>query len=251
MKVIIIEDEKLSAELLSRLIAKIDPAIEILTVLDSVKRSVEAFQSGLKADLIFLDIHLADGISFELFSQIALDIPVIFTTAYSEYAIKAFEVNSVDYLLKPIGKSELSRAIDKFKKYNKDHQQLMLEQISNAYQQINKQYKSRFMVKVGATLESIRVEDILHFITHDGLTFLTIANGKRYPVDYTLDQLEALVSSEQFFRINRKVILSLSAIGKISTYVNSRLVISSTHLDGESGVVSRERVNDFKAWLDR
>lgn len=251
MKVIIIEDEKLSAELLSRLLARIDPAIEILAVLDSVKRSVDAFQQGLKADLIFLDIHLADGLSFELFSQIALDIPVVFTTAYSEYAIKAFEVNSVDYLLKPIGKNELSRAIDKFKKYNTEQHQRMIEQISSAYQQLNKQYKSRFMVKVGATLESIKTDDVLHFITHDGLTFLTIANGKRYPIDYTLDQLEALVSPDQFFRINRKVILSLHAIGKISTYVNSRLVINSPQLEGESAVVSRERVNDFKAWLDR
>ena len=152
MKVVIIEDEKLSAELLSRLLQKIDSQIEITAILDSVKKSAQYFQEGHKDDLIFLDIHLADGISFDIFSRVSIDTPIIFTTAYSEYAIKAFDVNSVDYLLKPIGIDDLKKAIDKFKKFNPVDNHKVLENISNAYQQLPKQYKSRFMVKIGQSI---------------------------------------------------------------------------------------------------
>jgi len=251
MKVVIIEDEKLSAELLSRLLQKIDSQIEITAILDSVKKSAQYFQEGHKDDLIFLDIHLADGISFDIFSRVSIDTPIIFTTAYSEYAIKAFDVNSVDYLLKPIGMDDLKKAIDKFKKFNPVDHHKVLENISNAYQQLPKQYKSRFMVKIGQSIDSIRSENIIHFQTNDGLTFLQTENGKRYPIDYTLDQLESLMSPDDFFRINRKVILSISSISKVSTYLNGRLIISSPYLNGDESIVSRERVNDFKSWLDK
>jgi len=249
MKAIIIEDEKLSADMLASMLQKIDPLIEIVATMDSVRQSVEAFRNGLKADLIFLDIHLADGLGFDLFAEVTLDIPVIFTTAYSEYAIKAFEVNSVDYLLKPIGLDELRKAIEKFKKYKHTDKNSFMANISAAFEQMSKQYKSRFMVKLGSTIDSIKVKDILHFITHDGLTFLVIPNGKRYPVDYTLEQLESVISPEDFFRINRKVIVSIQQISKASSYFNGRLVITSPHLEGEVAIVSRERVNDFKEWM--
>ncbi len=251
MKVIIIEDELLSADLLVRILGKTDPSIEVVAILDSVKASVEAFQNGLKADLIFLDIHLADGISFDLFSQVAIDMPVIFTTAYSEYAIKAFEVNSVGYLLKPISHEDVRRALDKYTKFGQKEKDTLMENISNVYKQLNRQYKSRFMVKQGSTIDSIKTDDIHHFVTHEGITFLVGLQGKRYPVDYTLDQLESMLSPDDFFRINRKVILSIRSIQKVNTYFNSRLVITTSHLEGEAAIVSRERVNDFKGWLDR
>ncbi|MFO0322893.1 MAG: LytR/AlgR family response regulator transcription factor [Bacteroidota bacterium] len=251
MKAIIIEDEKLSAEHLCNLIKRIDASIEVVEIFDSVKKSIASFQKGSKADVLFVDVHLADGLSFDIFSKISIDTPIIFTTAYDEYAIKAFKLNSVDYLLKPIGSEDLKVAIEKFKKTKNQHQINIIENITNAYQSINKQYKNRFMVKLGDNIISIKTEDIFFFIAEDGITLLVNSAGKRYAVDYTLDQLESLVSPELFFRINRKVLLAMNAVQKVNTYFNSRLKINSDLLDDESAVVSRERVSDFKAWLDK
>jgi DNA-binding LytR/AlgR family response regulator len=250
MKAIIIEDENLSAEHLTTLLHKLDSGIEIIATYDSVKKSSEEFKKGIKADLLFVDVHLADGLSFDIFSKIAIDTPVIFTTAYDEYAIKAFKINSVDYLLKPIGIADLKIALDKYKKLNVGNHAAILENISNAYQTINKQYKNRFMVKTGDTISSIKTEDISHFISEDGAVLL-ITGGKRYVVDYTLDQLENLISSATFFRINRKVLINISSVQKVSAYFNSRLKLNFEPLGEEDSIVSRERVNDFKAWLDR
>ena len=251
MKAVIIEDEKLSAEYLAGLLNRVDDSIEIIATFDSVKRSVEEFRNGLKADLLFMDIHLADGISFEIFSKISVETPVIFTTAYNEYAIKAFKINSVDYLLKPIGIDELRAAVDKFKKLNATSSALILENITHAYQSMNKQYKNRFMVKMGDAIASIKTEDITHFISEDGLVLLVTESGKRYGIDYTLDNLESMVSPDLFFRINRKVLINISSIQKVSSYFNSRLKLNSTYLNEDEGIVSRERVNDFKSWLDK
>ena len=250
MNAIIIEDEKLSAEHLSNLLKRIDTSIKVIANYDSVKKSVEAFQKGIKADVVFVDVHLADGLSFEIFNKIQIDTPVIFTTAFDKYAIKAFKLNSVDYLLKPIGADDLRVAIDKLKKFNQSHTSIV-QDIANAYQNLNKHYKNRFMVKMGDSIVSVKTEDVIHFIAEDGITILVNALSKRYPVDYTLDQLAELVSPEMFFRINRKVLISINAIQKVSTYFNSRLKINTDLLDDESAIVSRERVTEFKAWLDK
>ena len=250
MRVIIIEDEKLSAEHLESMLLSIDASIQVIHRLDSVKQSIPVFQQGIEAELLFLDIHLADGTCFDILENIAIDIPIIFTTAYDTYAIKAFKHNSIDYLLKPIAKNELQAAFEKFNKYKAPEKTTLLENISLAYQQITKQYKNRFMVKSGNQIESIKVEDILHFQTQEGISFLCIANGKRYPINYTLDQLEGMLSPVDFFRMNRKVILRISSIEKVSPHFNSRLSIHAKYLDGEMALVSRERVNDFKQWLD-
>jgi DNA-binding LytR/AlgR family response regulator len=250
MKVIIIEDEKLSAEHLNLLLQKIDPSIEVIQYLEAVKATVKAFQEGLNADLLFMDIHLADGNSFEIFSKIQTDIPIIFTTAYDNYAIQAFKQNSIDYLLKPISLVDLKFAIEKFKKQQISPQKQLIENITLAYQQLNKQYKTRFLIKSGQTIDTIQTEDIHHFETQDSLSFLVTNKGGRYVIDYTLDQLEDTVSPKDFFRINRKTIIHIKAIEKVSTYFNSRLSILTNFLKGEANVVSRERVNDFKAWLD-
>ncbi len=251
MKAIIIEDEKLSAEHLGNLLKRINASIEIIAQYDSVKKSVSEFQKGIKADVLFVDIHLADGLSFEIFSKTIIDIPIIFTTAYDEYAIRAFKLNSIDYLLKPIGINDLRAAIEKLNKLSNKQQSTIIENIANAYLNLNKQYKNRFMVKMGDSIISIKTEDVFHFIAEDGITIMVTSNGKRYPVDFTLDQLEEVVSPDIFFRINRKVLININAIQKVSSYFNSRLKITTDNLDEEAAIVSRERVNDFKTWLDK
>jgi DNA-binding LytR/AlgR family response regulator len=250
MNAIIIEDEKLSAEHLELLLKKTDPEIRITGIYDSVKTSVQALKEGPRADLLFVDIHLADGLSFEIFAQITINTPVIFTTAYDEYAIKAFKVNSVDYLLKPIGREELKSALLKFRKLSADQHAHLFENISNAYNSIHKQYKTRFMVKMGDNIIPVKVEEVIHFIAEDGIVLMAVTGGKRYPVDFTLDQLETMVNPDLFFRINRKVLLHINSIEKVSAYFNSRLKVVSAVLDQEEAVVSRERVNEFKKWLE-
>lgn len=250
MKVVIVEDEKLSAEHLSLLLQKIDADIEVIKYTDTVKATVEALQTGLQADLIFLDIHLADGNSFEIFTKIQTDIPIIFTTAYDNYAIQAFKQNSIDYLLKPIALAELKFAIEKFKKQQQTTNKQLIENITQAYQQLNKSYKNRFLVKTGQSIDTISTDEIHHFETQESLSFLVTNKGSRYAIDYTLDQLEKVLQPKDFFRINRKIILHIKVIEKVSTYFNGRLSIATNFLKGEANVVSRERINDFKSWLD-
>lgn len=250
MKIIIIEDENLSAEHLTSLLQKIDFSIAVIDYFDTVNAAVNAFKKGLNADLIFMDIHLADGNSFEIFNQIELEIPVIFTTAFDNYAIQAFKQNSIDYLLKPIALQDLQFAIDKFKKHQKLGNKELISSIAIAYQQISKEYKTRFLVKLGQTINSIPTEEIHHFETKESLSFLVTHKGNHYPIDYTLDQLETMLQPKNFFRINRKIILQIQSIEKVSTYFNSRLSIDTKFLDNDTRIVSRERVNDFKKWLD-
>lgn len=250
MNVVIVEDEKLSAEHLSLLLQRIDKNIQVAQYLDSVKATINAFQKGLSADLLFLDIHLADGNSFEIFTKIEVEIPIIFTTAYDNYAIQAFKQNSIDYLLKPISLKDLTFAIEKFKKQQTSTNKQLIDNITTAYQQLNKQYKTRFLVKMGQSIDTIQTDEIHHFETQESLSFLVTHKGGRYAIDYTLDQLEAILQPKDFFRINRKVIIHIQSIEKVNTYFNSRLSIQSKFLDGEAKIVSRERVNDFKQWLD-
>ena len=250
MKVIIIEDEKLSAEHLCGILQKLDATIEVTHYFDTVKESLSAFNNGLSADLLFVDIHLADGNSFEIFSKLAIDIPLIFTTAYDHYAIEAFKQNSIDYLLKPINIQDVKLALLKFNKLQKASNKFLIENITPLYRQLNKQTKSRFMVKSGNNIDSIPTADIHHFDTQSSLSFLVTNKGMRYPIDYTLDQLETMLSPDDFFRINRKTILHIQAVEKVTGFFNSRLSVTSHFLDAESAIVSRDRVSDFKRWLD-
>ena len=250
MRVVIIEDEKLSAEHLTVLLKKIDASVTVTNYFDTIQGSVTAFKEGLNADLIFMDIHLADGNSFEIFNQIQLEIPIIFTTAFDNYAIQAFKQNSIDYLLKPIALQELQFAIEKFKKQQQSGNKELISSIATAYQQMNKEYKTRFLVKLGQTIDTIPTEEIHHFETKDSLSFLVTNKGNHYVIDYTLDQLETMLQPKNFFRINRKIILNIQSIEKVTSYFNSRLSIASKFLDSEARIVSRDRVNDFKKWLD-
>ena len=160
-------------------------------------------------------------------------------------------MNSIDYLLKPIGLSELQVAVDKFKKWNLVNQKSLLEQLSHLYSSFNKQYKTRFMVKMGDQIVSIKAEDILHFIAEDGIVLLMSKDVKRYPVDFTLDQIDEMLDPTVFFRINRKVIININAIQKVTSYFNSRLKVNAIQLSDDSAIVSRDRVSEFKMWLDR
>ena len=250
MRVVIIEDEKLSAEHLTVLLQKIDETTSVSNYFDTIQASVTAFKEGLTADLIFMDIHLADGNSFEIFNQIQLETPVIFTTAFDNYAIQAFKQNSIDYLLKPIALQELQFAIEKFKKQQQSGNKDLISSIATAYQQMNKEYKTRFLVKLGQTIDTIPTDEIHHFETKESLSFLVTNKGNHYLIDYTLDQLETMLQPKNFFRINRKIILNIQSIEKVTSYFNSRLSIASKFLDSDTRVVSRDRVNDFKKWLD-
>ncbi|MFI5151589.1 MAG: LytR/AlgR family response regulator transcription factor [Bacteroidia bacterium] len=248
MNVIIIEDEKLTADHLNTMLHKLDTSIRVVAVYDSVRSTVEAFKKGMTADLLFMDIHLADGSGFDIFERVSIDLPVIFTTAYDEYAIQAFKVNSIDYLLKPIGLLELKSALDKFQKLNHlSGQSARLD----SYERVAREYKSRFIVKMGDTLASVKSQEIDFFIAEDGIVILSTKNGKRYPTDHTLDTLEILLSPRDFFRINRKVLVNINSIQKISSYFNSRLKIVCAGLPDDECIVSRERVGAFKEWLDR
>jgi DNA-binding LytR/AlgR family response regulator len=253
-KVLIIEDEKPAAEWLSQLIRKFDPQISILAQIDSIRGAEEWFQKNAAPDLAFMDIQLADGLSFEIFERIKVPCPVIFTTAYQEYAIKAFKVNSIDYLLKPIAWDDLEAAFLKFKSQAASvpaPSTVTIEILDKVKEMMRKQYKTRFVIKVGDHLKSIPVEDVLFFYSLDKGTYICTNDFKNYLIDYSLDRISEMVDEQRFFRINRKYILSNQSIADIVIYSNSRLKIKLKKPDEDSIIVSREKVQDFKDWLDR
>jgi len=252
-KVLLIEDEKPAAEWLSQLIRKFDSQISVLTVIDSVSSAVEWFQKNQAPDLVFMDIQLADGLSFEIFERVKVPCPVIFTTAYEEYAVKAFKVNSLDYLLKPIAFDELEAAFRKFGATQQDLHivpELTAELLNKVRVMLRKHYKTRFVIKVGEHLKSIPVEDILFFYSLEKATFLCTIDFKSYIVDYSLDRISEIVDEHKFFRINRKYILNNQSIADIVVYSNSRLKIKLKKPDEEPIIVSRDKVAAFKEWLD-
>ena len=251
MKVIIIEDEKLSAEHIELLLKKIDSTIEIVAVINSVKKGLKYFNQEINADLIFVDIHLADGLSFEIFSEIQINAPVIFTTAYDKYAIQAFTLNSVSYLLKPITIDNLKAALAKYNKLSGVYQITVIDELNNYYLKLNKQFKNRFIVKMGDSISSVKTEEIHHFICEDRMILLSTNSGKKYIIDYTLEQLELLISPDMFFRINRNIIININSIQKVNTHFNSRLKVMCEQLQDDNCIVSWERVSEFKKWLDK
>ena len=252
MKVLIVEDESMAAKRLTNLLLKLEPEIEILDQLDSVKTAVK-WLSNNQADLLFFDIQLADGLSFEILNQVNIQTPIIFTTAFDEYAIKAFKVNSIDYLLKPIDPEELKHALEKFHQNFRqpEPQQPNMAMLEQAMKMLTKQYKERFVVKIGEHIHTIPVSDTAYFFSQDKATFLVTEEKKRYIIDYTLEEVEGLIDPQDFFRINRKYLVSMRAVKDIVSYTNSRLRIILHQSDEMDAIVSRERVQDFKKWLDR
>ena len=254
MRVLIVEDEAMAARRLASVLEKLEPGIEILQKLDSVKRVVKWLEENDTPDLIFLDIQLADGISFEIFEKTQVKAPVIFTTAFDEYAIQAFKVNSIDYLLKPIDPEELSTALDKFKERSTPspaQPAFDMGMIQKAMEMMTKNYKERFVVKIGEHIHTIATADTAYFFSQEKATYLQTLERNRFIIDYTLEQLEALVDPDRFFRINRKYLVSLEAVKDIVTYSNSRLRLILKHTDDMDAIVSRDKVQEFKRWLDR
>jgi len=256
MRILIVEDEKLAAERLAGMLQKAHATIEIAATAASVRKAVELLKLKPRLDLIFMDIQLADGLSFEIFEQVTVEAPVIFTTAYDAYAVRAFKVNSIDYLLKPVDGTELQAALDKFRRLQPaaataTPQLGALEQAMQLLQG-HKNYKSRFVVKVGEHLHMVPTADIMCFYSYEKAVFLQTSAGKRYAIDYTMEQLEGLTDPQRYYRVNRSFLICPEAIKDILAWSNSRLKLELRHATpaGEV-VVSREKVQAFKTWLDR
>ncbi len=254
MNIIIIEDEHLAVKRLSELIKKYDSEINILAKIQSVKKAVEWFGKNHEPDLAFMDIQLGDGLSFDIFEQIKISCPVIFTTAYDEYAIKAFKVNSIDYLLKPFDFEELANAINKFKNHtgkavgNNSLQNAQIEQVINM---LSKKYKERFTVKIGEHIRIVSVDDILCFYSREKASYIFTKEKRDYLLDFSLDKLETLINPDTFFRVNRKFIINIHAVKDIIAYSNSRLKINVQGFTEDEIIVSREKVSRFKEWLEQ
>ena len=251
MNILIIEDEFPAADRLQTLLAEHAPDMNILQVCDSIESSVEWLTTQGEPDLVFMDIQLADGLSFEIFHQIALSCPVIFTTAYDQYAIRAFQVNSVDYLLKPVDGEALQRALDKHKRL---HQEKVspaqdLQFLLNSLQKPD--FQKRFLVKSGDILRYVPVEEVAYFEAESGLVILVSTSGRRFAIDLKLETLEERVDPERFFRLNRTFLAQIHSITKIHQYFNSRLKIQLTPESDKDTFVSREKATQFKKWLNQ
>ena len=251
MQVIIIEDEKPSARRLQRMLKSLGIETEVL--LHSVEESIYWFQNNTHPELIFLDIQLSDGLSFEIFENIDIQSAVIFTTAYDEYALQAFKLNSIDYLLKPIDEEDLKKSVLKFKERLPKQQAVTLDfndiktLLANP---IEREYKKRFSIKVGQHLKLINVEDIECVYSENKGTYIHTVQGRNYLLDTTLEQLANELEPQTFFRINRKFFININAIKDMVSYTNSRLRIKLSTYNEQEVIVARERVKDFKNWLD-
>ena len=251
MEVLIVEDEVHAAKRMEALLRELLPSALIVGKPDSVKGAVEFLKSNPAPALILLDIHLADGLSFDIFEQCQVTSPVIFTTAYDEYALRAFKVNSVDYILKPIDKTEFAKALQKVRSRIVPAQTNMLDNIHEAIRMLTRKYKTRFVIKVGEHLKAIETASILYFYSQDKTTFCCTVDNRKLILDFTLEQLEEMLDPEIFFRVNRKYLVSASSINDIINYSNSRLKLVLKNSSDNDLIVARERVQAFRTWLDK
>ena len=266
LRALIVEDEPLAARRLAEMLARQKPVVEVQGTAESVAQAVALLESTQPApNVLFLDIHLADGLSFELFELTSVSCPVIFTTAYDQYALQAFKVNSVDYLLKPIDEQELTAALRKLRELHAAVVpapanlldpavlQALMRQLQPQAAPPAASYKQQFVVRVGEHLKVVPIAQVAYFFSLEKATLLQTTENRRFVVDYTMDQLETLLDPAQFFRLNRAYLAQQSAIQDIIHYTNSRLqtVLRPAAPEGETVLVSREKVNVFKAWLDR
>lgn len=254
MDIFIIEDESIATKLLKRLIVEIDPSMNIVGTADSVASAVKWFKNNPEPDLIFSDIELSDGQSFDIFEKVQLNIPVVFTTAHDDFALKAFQVNSVDYLLKPVDRESVEKSLEKYKSLQdtfRNETGDVLKSLITTIKNENKQYKSRFLVKMGERLVSLTNDQIAYFFSEDKLVFVMTNESKKYPVDYTLDELDQTVDPKRFFRLNRQFVSNIESIVSIHNYFNGKLKLTlKPHIEKEI-LVSREKASSFKDWLDR
>ncbi len=248
IRVLIIEDEETAAKRLQKMVTEMLPESEILGSLGSIASTIDWFKNNSQPDLAFFDIHLADGSSFEIFKKVQVICPVIFTTAYDQYALEAFKVNSIDYILKPIKKEELARGINKFRNL---HFKSSPINIDNLLASINQKssYKERFVIKYGDHMKTIQVADIAYIHSENRISFAILKEGKRYALDFTMDQLEEMLDPKSFFRINRQYIIGFNSITEMLSYSKSRVLLKLNPPAKEQTIVSTERSASFKSWL--
>jgi len=259
MKILIVEDEELAVKKLTKTVSAVDEKAEIIGVADSIKSTVEWLENNPAPDLILMDIELADGQSFEIFNLTQVKSPVVFTTSYDEYALQAFKVNSIDYLLKPVQKEDLQLAMNKYQQMKQMYQRGENKPESNIDQIIKelqqklqpKEYRKRFLVKLSQKLVSIEVEDIAYFFSDGRLNFFKTFDNKKFIVDYTMDELEEMLDPNLYFRISRSFFVSIDSVDQIHDYFGNRLLLHlKPEIDKES-IVSREKVSDFKKWMGK
>jgi two-component system, LytTR family, response regulator LytT len=256
MKILIVEDEELAVKKLQKTLAAVDATAEVVGISDSIKTTVEWLNENPQPDLILMDIELCDGQSFEVFNLTEVKSPVIFTTSYDEYALKAFKVNSVDYLLKPIQKEELQAALNKYQKLQSNSNsknEISIESLVKELQQKlqPKEFRKRFLVKHGQKLVSIEIDEIAYFYSDGRLNFFKTNDNKKFVVDYTMDELEDMLDPEKYFRISRSFYVSVNSIDKIDDYFGNRLILQLKPAVDKEALVSREKVTDFKKWMGK
>ncbi len=251
MKVVIIEDEKPAAEKLEKHIKQYDENIEIVARLDSIKKTISWFTiPGNEVDLVFMDIQLRDGLSFEIFNRISIDKPIIFTTAYDEYALQAFKVSSVDYLLKPVSYNALEESMKKLKSFSENLPGYDLDKLTKALSSFQNEYKQRFMVRMGDHIRSVTTDKVLLFFADGRNVFLVNDQNRKSFLDYKLEELEEILDPSIFFRVNRSYIININYISEVIVYSGSRLKVKLQPEFENDIIVSREKVTIFKNWFN-
>jgi len=255
MNVLIVEDENLAAEKLSQMLKRYDEGIQVLDNLTSIVDTVKWLKENPAPDLIMMDIRIDDGLCFEIFHQVDVTSPVIFTTAYDQYAIKAFQVHSIDYLLKPVHYEKLEQSLDKLKKlqssFKNETPKLDVDQLLQALEEKTPSYKSRFLVKAGTKIRSVKTEQIAYIYTDRKLNLLVTNTGDKYPLDQSLDELIQVLDPALFFRANRQLILHIDAVSEIHPYFKGRVKLELTPPLNAEIIISSEKTPTFKAWLDQ
>ena len=251
MRVLIVEDEIAAARRLSKMLLEIELSAQILGITDSVSSTVEWLKSNPEPDLILLDIHLADGVSFKIFNQVKVKCPIIFTTAFDQYAIQAFKLNSVDYLLKPINPEDLRFSLNKFKEKQSPSNNFDFEKILAEIRKPQQDYQQRFVVQFADKLKAIEIDSVAYFMAMEKSVFLVSTDNHRYAIDYTMEKLETVLNPKSFFRVNRKFIVSFKSIKNMYFYSKSRVKLELNPPVDSEVIVSTERSSDFKEWLNQ
>ena len=251
MNILIVEDEIVAAKRLRKLVLECEPSANIIGTFDNVL-DVTTFLRYNRPDLILMDVQLADGICFEIFESVEVSSPIIFTTAYDEYMLEAFKVNSVDYLLKPLKEEDLRTSLAKYKKFGySPGNERKLEELMAQFVKDKKSYKCRFLVKTGRGFQSIDVNQIAYFVSENKLSFIVVESGKKYLADQSLDQLDQVLDPVEFFKINRNYILSNRCIRRMEPYFNNRMVLETEPFPKAEVLVSRNHLSNFKEWMDK
>ncbi|PWJ42300.1 LytR/AlgR family response regulator transcription factor [Sediminitomix flava] len=250
MNVLIIEDEFHTSERLSHLIQSYDSSIQILQKLSSVSESIKWLSSHKSPDLIFQDIELSDGNCFDIYQSVEVKVPIVFTTAFSEYALKAFQLNSIDYIVKPYDATDIKRVLDKYSSMKAAFAPLDQGMLKDMLMEKTPTVKNRFLVRIGDQYKTVAVEEISFIRYEEGVNFIYLFNNEKYPIDNSLTELESQLNQSLFFRINRKYIININAIKKIDNWFNSRIKLELAPNPNDDIIISRERMKNFKKWLD-